>query len=262
MIMRRIQCALLATVAAIAFASVASAADMPTKAPVLVASTPVLVATNWTGFYLGGQMGGGWASNTITTVDPTAAFLAGTVLNPITPSGVLGGVYGGYNYQINQFLVGIDADYSLANLTAGDATDFSNTGVAGGRTVVSSAKVKALATVTGRLGYVLNNNWLFFGKGGWAWSRWDGSSITINSTSVAVTNTGTNSTTRNGWTLGTGVEWAFAAHWSAKLEYDYIKFNSVSYNNTDITPAGVVTTPARSATSYMNVVKVGAAYRF
>ena len=82
------------------------------------------------------------------------------------------------------------------------------------------------------------------------------------STTLALTSTGSSSTNRNGWTLGTGVEWGFAAHWSAKLEYDYVHFNTVSYNATDTTALGVVTTPAKSATSYMNIVKAGVSYRF
>jgi len=247
----------LASACAIVFGQGAFAADMPVKA-----IAPVAVASNWTGFYLGGQIGGGWASSTTTVVDPGTAFLAGTVLNPSKPSGILGGVYGGYNYQFNQYLVGIDADFSWASLTGGDATDFSNTGVFQGRTAVNGQKVKSLATVTGRLGYVLNNNWLLFGKGGWAWSSLSGSGTVSNSTTGALLATTSNSTNRNGWTLGTGAEWAFAAHWSAKLEYDYIKFNTVNFNATETPVLGAVTTPARSATSYMNIVKAGVAYRF
>jgi outer membrane immunogenic protein len=250
---------LLAAACAIVSVQATYAADMPTKAP---AYAPAPIAMfNWTGFYVGGQVGGAWASTTQTQVDATGAFLAGTVLNPTTPSGVLGGIYGGYNYQINQMLVGIDADYSWVSLSGGGATDIGNSGAAGGRTTNQSSNVKWLATVTGRLGYVINNNWLFFGKGGWAASGWNGSSTTINSTTLAVTSNGSSSTNRNGWTLGTGVEWAFAAHWSAKLEYDYINFNTVSYNATDTSAAGVVTTPAKTATSYMNIVKAGVAYR-
>jgi outer membrane immunogenic protein len=255
MIMRR--SLLLVAACAIVSVQAASAADMPIKAP---AHAPVAVS-NWTGFYLGGQVGGGWASNTQTNIDATGAFSAGTVLNATTPSGVLGGVYGGYNYQINQFLAGVDVDYSYASLMGGNATDPSNNGGAA-RTTVSLQRVKTLGTATGRLGYIFNNNLLFFGKGGWAWSSWSGASTTTSNTTGAVTSVGSNSTNRNGWTLGTGAEWAFAAHWSAKLEYDYVKFNTVNFNSTDVASTGVVTFPARSATSYINIVKVGAAYRF
>lgn len=249
---------LFAAACIVGFAQFSYAADLPVKAP---AFAPAAMS-NWTGFYVGGQFGGAWASTTPTAVDATGAFLAGTVLNAETPSGVLGGIYGGYNYQFNQVLVGVDGDFSWVSLSGGSATDLSNTGVAGGRTSIQSANVKWLATVTGRLGYVINNNWLVFGKGGWAWSSWTGSSTTINSTTLALASTGSSSSNRDGWTLGTGVEWGFAANWSAKLEYDYVHFNTANYNATDIAASGAVTTPAKSATSYMNILKVGVAYRF
>jgi outer membrane immunogenic protein len=246
---------LVAVACAVISVQAASAADMPTKAP---AHAPAI--WNWTGFYLGGQAGGGWSSSTQTNVDGTGAFLAGTVQPPISSSGFLGGVYGGYNYQFSpSFLVGIDADYSWADLT-GSSTVPANTGAA--LSNAFSIKVKSLATVTARLGYIFNNNWMLFGKAGWAWSDWDANSVTTRTTTGAVTSSGTSSPNRNGLILGTGLEWAFAEHWSAKLEYDYVHFNTVSYNSTDTSAGGTVSSPARSQTSYMNIVKVGAAYRF
>jgi hypothetical protein len=41
-----------------------------------------------------------------------------------------------------------------------------------------------------------------------------------------------------------------------------VKFNTANYNNTDVTVGGVVTTPGRIATSSLNMVKLGVAYRF
>jgi outer membrane immunogenic protein len=254
MIMRRFHCAMLAAVAAVGVASVASAADLPTKAP---AYAPP-VAYNWTGFYVGGQVGGGWASSTTTDVGATASFPAGFVDSAISYSGVLGGFYGGFNYQINQFVIGIDGDYSWADLT-GSGSDTSP--INGGHTNHSD-KVSWIATVTGRLGYTPMNNWLFFVKGGGAWAGFSGNSSTYNTAGVNTSN-GSASETRTGWTIGTGAEWSFAPHWSAKLEYDYVDFSTANWNSTLTNVAtGVVTNPARSATSYMNIVKLGVAYRF
>jgi outer membrane immunogenic protein len=254
MIMRRFHCATLATVAAIGFASVASAADMPTKAP---AYAPP-VAFSWTGFYVGGQVGGGWASSTTTDVDATASYPAGFVDSAINYSGVLGGLYGGFNYQINQFVIGIDGDYSWADLT-GSGSDTSP--INGGHTNYSD-KIKWVATLTGRLGYAMNYNWMIFVKGGGAWADFSGSSATFSAAGVNTSN-GTASETRTGWTIGGGTEWGFAPHWSAKLEYDYVDFSTANWNSTLTNVAtGAVTTPARSATSYMNIVKLGVAYRF
>ena len=157
--------------------------------------------------------------------------------------------------RLTSFVIGIDGDYSWAHLT-GATSDVGPTGF----TNNSNDTVKWIATLTGRLGYAVNN-WMFFGKAGWAWAGFSGNSATFN-VAGANTNNNTNSQTRNGWTLGTGVEWGFAPHWSTKLEYDYVKFSTSNYNNTDTTVAGVVTTPGRSATSNLSMVKLGVAYRF
>jgi opacity protein-like surface antigen len=58
------------------------------------------------------------------------------------------------------------------------------------------------------------------------------------------------------------VEWGFAPNWSAKLEYDYVKFDTSNITVTAITVAGVGVVSGASATSSLNMVKLGAAYRF
>lgn len=235
----------------------ASAADMPLKAP------PVpYVASSWTGFYAGGEFGGGWASGQTTIVTQSSAapaFPVGTVLNPVDLSGVLGGVYAGYNYQINQFLVGIDGDYTWADLT-GTGTDISPV-PGNGDVTHHSDRMNWVSTLTGRVGYV-SDHWLFFAKGGWAWANFTGSTVTTSPAGAPV-DASTASSTRNGWTVGAGLEWGFAAHWSAKLEYDYVDFNTATYAITEVNAAtGAVTFPVRSTTSYLNMVKAGVAYRF
>ena len=218
-------------------------------------------AYNWTGFYLGAEGGGGWATSTSTVVSnpATSAFPSGTVLSPVDYSGVLGGFYAGGNYQINQFVIGIDGDYNWSGLT-GSGSDLSP--IPGNGSVVhSSDKMNWVSTVTGRLGYA-NNNWLFFAKGGWAWAGFNGTSFTDTATG-ALSSTGFSSSTRNGWTLGGGLEWGLAAHWSAKLEYDYVQFDTANFTDTstNVTTGGVGVFP-RSATSYLNILKAGLAYRF
>lgn len=241
----------LAATFAIVSAQVAAAADMPTKAP---AYAPL--PYNWTGFYVGGQVGAGWYSTQTTNIDGNVNFPAGFVGNTINGSGLLGGGYAGFNYQINQFVIGIDGDYSFADLT-GSGSDLGPTGFTSNK----NDKVKWIATLTGRLGYAVNN-WMFFGKAGGAWAGFEGNSTTLNTVGVIVSN-GTNSQTRNGWTIGTGAEWGFARNWSAKLEYDYVKFNTSTFNATlTSVPGGVVTTFGRSATSNLSMVKLGVAYRF
>jgi outer membrane immunogenic protein len=258
--MRHRSC-IVAAVCAILSAQAAAAADLPIKSqPYPMKAQPYApVLYNWTGFYVGGEGGGGWFSNQVTNgpnaTDGTVNFPPGFVHNRVNGSGGLAGGYAGYNYQVNQIVLGVDGDYTWARLT-GSTSDLGPTGF----TDTSSETVKWIATVTGRLGYAVNN-WMFFGKGGWAWAGFNGVSSTFNALGVN-TNNNTNAQTRNGWTVGAGVEWGFDQHWSAKLEYDYVKLTTANYFNTDVTVGGVVTTPGRSAVSNLNLVKLGVAYRF
>src|ERR1035438_8530934 len=113
LIMRRFQYALLATVAAIGFASVASAADLPTKGPYYKA--PVAApAFSWTGFYIGGDIGYGWGTSDGTLTNSVGAF---PIPYSADPNGIIGGGFLGYNYQINQFVVGVEADWQAADLS-------------------------------------------------------------------------------------------------------------------------------------------------
>jgi outer membrane immunogenic protein len=252
--------------AIIAFAAMpvagAYAADMALKAP-----PPVAAAVyNWTGFYIGGEVGGGWSSNTATDIPGGAGFPAGFVSAPVHLSGVLGGGYAGYNYQINNIVLGIDGYYDGSGLRGNGSDIAPGPGAGTGNVSAKNDKIKWDSAITGRLG-IANNNWLFFVKGGWAWAGFSGTSA-LSTPAGVLLNTGTTSSTRNGGTVGAGVEYGFAPHWSAKLEYDYVNFKTANFNATVVAtgagaaPAGTVTTPARSATSNLNELKAGVAYRF
>ncbi len=155
---------LMAAACAIASVQLASAADMPTKAPVYA---PIAMY-NWTGFYIGGHIGGGWADERSTELAPgTVSFPVGTVFAAHNLSGFLGGVQGGFNWQAsNNFVLGVEGDYSWEDLK-GTATTVS---IVNGFTSTTTAKSADLALLTGRLGYAMSN-WLFYVKGGGAWKR-------------------------------------------------------------------------------------------
>jgi outer membrane immunogenic protein len=255
--MRKLLVGIVTVVAAGAMGQIAGisnawAADLPmmTKAPVLTPSY------DWSGFYAGGQVGGGWYKSQTTDLDGTAAFPTGTVFNPVNGSGILGGGYAGFNYEANRMVIGIDGDYSWANLNGSEATVGPT-----GFTSSANSKVSWIATVAARVGYAANN-FLYYGKFGGAWAGFSSNGVTTNPAGIAVTNTGS-SDTRNGFTVGAGVEWGFASNWSAKLEYDYVTFGTTNFSDMLTSVAtGVVTTPARSAISDLHMVKVGFSYRF
>jgi outer membrane immunogenic protein len=235
----------------------ASAADIATKAPP-PAPAPY-VAYNWTGFYVGLEAGGGWATSQVTLVTNSGtAFPAGTVENSIDYSGALGGFYGGYNYQFNQFVIGIDGDYTWAALN-GTGTDISPVN---GDISHHDDEVNWVATATGRVGYAADK-WLFFGKGGWAWAGFSGHTDTSSAAGAFVSNATNTGDTRNGWTAGGGLEYAVTPNVIFKLEGDYVKFDTANFTVTKtaavVANSGVF---ARSATSNLTMFKGGLEYKF
>src|SRR5262245_32622239 len=99
--MRRLSAALIAAVSIIALTQIASAADLPRKAPAYTPPPPPVYS--WTGFYVGGNIGYGWGNGDTDFIPlPTAAGfvnLAPTTLST-DPKGVIGGIQVGYNWQV------------------------------------------------------------------------------------------------------------------------------------------------------------------
>jgi outer membrane immunogenic protein len=250
----------LTTVALLGLTGLSFAADLPMNAPPPMV-VPVAVY-NWSGFYIGGHIGWGWSNIGSTELDPgTNAFPTGTVFNGHHLSGVLGGVQAGVNWQAsNNFVLGFEGEYSWADLN-GMASTISIAPRFVGFTSTSTDKTKDIALATGRLGYAANN-WLFYVKGGGAWTQGNssGTGFLANGTTF---DTFTSSTNRSGWVVGGGVEWGFAPNWSAKIEYDYIDLGSTTVAIHSVTNAtNVATTSFVRSSDTINVVKAGVNYRF
>jgi len=238
-----IACAVICTPAAFA-------ADMPTKAP---APAPAYVPPyNWTGCYVGGHAGYGWGRSESTATTTNANFPTGFVFDPTDLRGAIAGGHAGCNYQMDHLVFGVEGDFSWSDIK-GDETNFSPAGFIPGNSTTSSTKLTWLADITGRAGYAWNN-WLLYAKGGAAWTHVDGSSVT-----GPVANTTAGSETRSGWIIGGGVEWGFAPHWSAKIEYDYF----------DLGTADIIRVTAsngfqnhRDSKLTVNVAEIGLNYHF
>jgi outer membrane immunogenic protein len=199
----------------------ANAADLPPAMPrAPVAYMPVAVPVfSWTGFYIGGNLGGGWSRGNV--VD--SAF--GVNFNNGNSTSFLGGGQVGGNYQIGAFVIGAEADFDW----------FANNNNSGNGTTVPAGIFRASAndrwetTLAARFGYAWDHA-LFYGKAGGGW---------VGAGNFAVTNVGTgasvafsNSNTNTGWLVGAGVEYAFTQNWTAKLEYDYLALNNASFTVT------------------------------
>src|SRR5262249_34840995 len=149
-------------------------------------------------------IGGAWSHTTITDTASGAAL-------GFDNSGFIGGGQVGFNYQVNNFVFGVEWDI--------DGTSIDRTGPAVATafgTLQAHASTDWISTLTGRLGLAFDR-WLIYAKGGGAWVQ---NSVTLTNLTHAASVTASN--TNSGWTAGVGAEWAFAGPWSAKIEYDHI----------------------------------------
>lgn len=152
-----------------------------------------LNAYSWAGPYLGGNVGYEWGS-----VDN----------NPSKPSGFVGGIQAGYNFQNGPWVFGVEGDIQAAGADDTFAPwKFSN---------------PWFGTLRGRAGYAFSNV-LFYGTAGLAFGELRGQTFG-----------GAESHTTAGWTIGAGAEVGLAPNWSAKLEYLYIDLSTSQFAITGV----------------------------
>jgi outer membrane immunogenic protein len=258
----------------------AMAADMPLKAP----PPPPCTACNWTGFYLGVNAGGGFGhdpSNDAISLFPpgTLAAVAPGVINPISntsysqsPTGALGGFQAGFNWQTGHAVLGAEVDWDAASqrstLQINNFLASSVVVAPAAYTMTDEQKIGWLATARVRLGAAYGYT-LWYVTGGAAWagvkttSAFQATGSPLFASSLGA---GDFSQTKDGWTVGGGVEtalaWMGAANWSAKLEYLYVDLGSVSNSYSVAGTPGLFYTIASTSNLHDHIVRAGLNYRF
>lgn len=205
----RIKFLALVVLALIGAGSAAQAADIYGSRGPYTVQQP-LNGYSWAGPYVGANLGYAW----------------GDVTNSIaSPSGVIGGVQAGYNWQFGQWVVGLEGD--IQGSGASDtfaAWKFSN---------------PWFGTLRGRGGFAMNNI-LIYGTGGLAFGNVRAEALNLaENHSVA------------GWTLGVGAEIGITQNWTAKAEYLYVNLNDSQFALTGL-PNGY----------QFSVVRLGVNYKF
>jgi outer membrane immunogenic protein len=253
---------LLASVGAVALSgSAAWAADLPSPPPPPPVYLPPPAIFTWTGIYVGGQIGYAWTSgnNNFTGFDPFfpgAPFLATSIGD--TPNGVIGGANVGYNYQINQWVLGLEGSV--------DGTSLKNTAAAffaDGTTLSAHSTADIQGSIRGKLGVAWDRA-LIYATGGVAFGGFN--------TDVSIANTGflnggnpffasgNVSTTRVGWTVGGGIQYGVTNNWSIFAEYRFTNFGDIRENNFGFLPAGAFFNGNRQI--HQNQVQAGFDYKF
>jgi outer membrane immunogenic protein len=289
-------------VLASALATQALAADLPvyTKAP------PIVPVWTWTGFYVGGNAGYSWgrastnfaesssSTSVVTATTTSGSPLAGNGLTATTAAsalgsassnmnGWLGGIQAGYNWQLQQWVFGVEADIQATG-QKDDPLFCGTIGCpAGSLFGTSTTKLPWFGTLRGRGGFTWNvapNRpiW-FYLTGGLAYGEVDASyagGIVGGPTGAVNVNS-----TRTGWTVGAGGEGRLGdSNWTLKVEYLYMDFGDVSgglaatgapgvtlfgINNSDLRHFITTTTSiAGIASTHVtdNILRVGINYKF
>lgn len=195
---------------------------------------PVASNYNWTGGYVGAQIGGGWSK-----VDQPWGFIGDSptrAQDNADGSGVVGGLHAGYNWQSGSFVFGGEADINATSIDGDD-------GGSGGD--INGFKAKWVGSVRARAG-VAFDRMLIYGTGGYAYLN--GTADTRDPGREE-----SHSASFNGWTVGAGAEYALTDKITVRGEYRYADFGSktVVFNHyvEDISPA-------------LHTVTIGFSYRF
>jgi len=219
-------------------ASTALCASMASGSFAAPATAPVFT---WTGFYFGGNFGGVWSSDTVRDLMPSNYGALRGNQSAFNPSGILGGVQAGYNWQFDNIVVGLEGEFELAN-----PQHRSENGPA-----FHSASLPSFGDLRMRAGVAIDR-WLPFVTGGIVVANIK-NSLTDPSFPFSV-NRGGMST---GWIVGGGVEYAVDSHWSVKAEYLYMKFSDLTRS---FAPSGY--TYAFKFSDSAQVARVGVNFRY
>jgi outer membrane immunogenic protein len=234
--------------AAMTTAGSAGAADLiryRNNPPVAAAPEPM----SWTGCYVGSHSGLAAGHTTwqdtvpLGTIDAT---MSGQTANT-DMSGAIYGAQVGCSYQFSPLVIGLEGSVSASTLTGTNMDQFN-------ATWTLRTKNDWIASITGRAGFAVDRV-LVYTRGGVAWAH---NKFEIENTAIL---DGTPSTTRVGWVIGSGIEWAFAPCWSVFLETDYYSFNgtNVSFAGDLINPTPAFTV---KTTQTVETAKFGVNYRF
>jgi len=210
-----------------ALGGVAAAADLPPSPAAPYYKAPAVYAPpsyTWSGLYVGIDGGGAWGRSSWTTTsgfDTTGGFVGGTI---------------GYNYQMDQAVLGIEGDIDWADINGSTSAGCP----------ASSCKTSDswLATVRGRLGYAADR-FMPYVTGG----------LAVGDIKASLPGFPGGSVSNAGWTAGGGIEFALPGHWTAKAEYPYVDLGN--YN------CGTSCGPTAQTVSFTaNLFRGGINYRF
>jgi outer membrane immunogenic protein len=273
-----------ATAAFVAFAAMTAAEA--------TAQTPPI--WNWTGFYIGGNLGYSWgrSDSTLSLSDAKTGAVLDSATSAVALDGVIGGGQIGYNWQNGRWVFGLEADLQASSersntsflCPGGTGLPPLPAGFAGvcssgqpGETITAlpvtdslSERLDWFGTVRGRIGHMISPTVLPYLTGGLAFGEVhtadtiSGTNFNIMGTPSAASSLISTNTVKVGWTIGGGFESVLSAHWTGKIEYLFIDLGSVSGSVVTpiIAPTGDFLAASYSSHITDNILRVGINYKF
>lgn len=171
--------------------SPAPAAPDPVIAPI---ATPDSISTDWSGFYAGAQLG--WGD--VDVVVPGVGAFDG--------DGALGGLHAGYNWDFGSYILGVEGDFDITDITVSNGA-----GASGDMNYIARLKLRA--------GTELGNSMLLYGTVGAAYLDVTGGGIDQNDT---------------GWLAGIGLDRKLAGGWIVGGDVIYHEFNDFDFSLADV----------------------------
>jgi outer membrane immunogenic protein len=238
-------------------------------------------AHDWTGLYLGANIGWGQldsdVSNSVPCTTNCTYFVTANAVDfnargsfDLSDDVLLGGVQTGYNFQTGALVYGIEGDVDFLNGDASRTIDIKYvTALGAGNFVTNKIEMDYLATLRGRIG-LASGPFLFYATGGLALTDLKLSSLVQEHTGAGVVGcptcgTGTSSTSETvyGWTVGGGAEWALTSNWSLKGEYLFADFGDVHATSTGYLGSEFIPQDFdHSADLTVQTARVGINYKF
>lgn len=254
-----------------------NAADMAVKAPAKpIYKAPVADPYNWTGGYVGANVGYSWGKSDTSAIyynNTTGAFLYNAGSKSFDMDGWLGGLQVGYNWQVKNVVLGIEADIqwtgqkgSTAFTCPGPVCNLGNTGIPAANAPVNASldqKLSWFATLRPRLGFTVTPTVLAYATGGLAVGhiKTDGTLSGYTSAGAATSSSFSDSKTKAGWTVGGGVEAKLWGKWTGKIEYLYVDLGSVDTTGT-LTTNHIPIRAEFSSKITDNILRAGLNYHF
>ena len=215
---------------------------------------PIGTEHQWTGFYIGGNLGGKWGKLTAPVTIETATIF-GTVAGPsiqfydVTPSSFTGGGQIGYNWQHNHWVLGGEANINGESLN--DTQTVSPTQLSPGSRFVAgdilATENDVQASLLARLGYAADN-WLLYGTGGVGFANVKFLTTFIPASNGVINFPGAYGSSNHrlvGGTYGAGLEYALTQNWRMGVEGRYTDYGRRQY------PLGSVAIFALSPTAFI-----------